>query len=272
MKKCETFEDLQALGAEKIHERTHISRDKVELILTKSYGDIGKVQFMGFMSILEREYGIDLSDIRYEYTLFRNEHDKTLPQKESVILQPASNARKKWMIAGAVVIGALITGGYVVQNVVSNEPKEEVMTLSTVDVEALKEPVDENMTGMVESNETIESNATVAAAETNATQPPASEAVNAAKGLIIHPVYKVWIGMIDLATGEKQQKITGDPIEVDTSKNWLMVLGHGRIEIETPEGKNLLKDKNTVYFACENGQLKQLTKSEFVERNGGKNW
>ena len=42
MIQCKTFEDLQALGTEKIHERTHISRDKLELVLTKSYGEIGR--------------------------------------------------------------------------------------------------------------------------------------------------------------------------------------------------------------------------------------
>ena len=46
-----SFEDLQKLGTSVIHEQTHISRSKLELLLNKTYGDLTRVQFMGFMSI-----------------------------------------------------------------------------------------------------------------------------------------------------------------------------------------------------------------------------
>lgn len=269
MKKCETFEDLQALGTEKIHERTHISRDKVELILTKSYANIGKVQFMGFLSILEREFGVDLTEVRYEYTQFQNEHDSLFPKKESVILQPHSNAKQMWMIGGVLLIAVLVAGGYFFQTVISNEPNEEVITLSTAAVQVVEEPAEENLT------ETPEANTTLPAVENNATEPvqvSAKENVIADKDLRIHPTYKVWVGMIDTATGEKTQTITSEPIVIDTSKNWLIVLGHGRVEIESPAGKKLLKEKETVWFVYENGALTQLSKEEFVQRNGGKNW
>ena len=83
MSKYQTFEDLQNLGTEKIHEKTHISRDKLELILTKSYGEIRRVQFMGFLSILEREFGIDLNGIREEYNTYWEEHAGKIPAKDS---------------------------------------------------------------------------------------------------------------------------------------------------------------------------------------------
>jgi Trk K+ transport system NAD-binding subunit len=78
--------------------------------------------------------------------------------------------------------------------------------------------------------------------------------------------------MIDLQSGEKIQNVTKEPIVIDTTKNWLIIMGHGRVEIAYPEGKTLLEDRNTVYFICEQGTLKQITNKEFMERNGGKNW
>jgi len=265
MKKCETFDDLQALGTEKIHEQTHISRDKVELILTKSYGEIGKVQFMGFLSILERDYGVDLNEIRSEYLQYQNEHATTFPPKHSVVLQPHSNGKQKWIIAGAALIAILIGGGYALQNFLSNEPQEELMKLSTPIVEAVSDAIETNATLGAEAN------VSEAVTEVNATA-PSEESIIVAKDLTIRPIYKVWVGMIDVATGEKNQKITSDPITIDAGKNLLIVLGHGRVEIASSAGNKVLKEKDTVYFAHENGELKQLSKEEFVQRNGGKNW
>lgn len=264
MSKYQTFEDLQSLGTEKIHEKTHISRDKLELVLTKSYGDIGRVQFMGFLSILEREYGIDLNDIRVEYTAFWEEHGPATPPKESVILQPKSNTKQKWVFAAVVLIAVLMGGGYVLQNFLSTQPGEELMDLTSLAVEPAP-AIESNTTAAEESNVTAEAEETEIA-DANTT------AVGDDKTVTIRPVYKVWAGMIDLASGAKTQQITGEPIVIDTTKNWLIVLGHGRVEIETPKGKETLKEKETVRFVYENGSLKQLSREEFLVRNGGKTW
>ncbi|MDD2781191.1 hypothetical protein [Sulfuricurvum sp.] len=260
--KFNTFEDLQALGTEKIHERTHISRDKVELVMTKSYGEIGRVQFMGYLSILEREYEIDLNDLRHEYTEFCKTHAMLMPQKESVILQSVSNSKPKWIVVGVILIVLVMVAGYFLQGKMSAMPQEEVMELTTSSVEVADEIniTENNQTNIVTAG-TTEMNVTEAAS------------VNASgKELTIRPIYKVWYGMINMATGERVQNITAEPIIVDTSKNWLIFLGHGRIEIDSSSEKTVLKEKETVRFLFENGILKQITKDEFITRNGGKNW
>jgi hypothetical protein len=274
MKQCNTFEDLQALGTEKIHERTHISRDKVELVMSKSYAQIGRVQFMGYISILEREYDIDLSGIKDEYTEFCQNNPSMLMPKESVILQANSNAKPKWIAAGAVLIALLIAGGYFLQGKMSAEPSEDVMSLTT----SAMQVVEVNETNVTEENET---NVTLPAVknETNqsvvaTTQPLAQSQQNTLSDQqrAIVPKFKVWYGIIDLESGKKVQGLTGDPITIDPAKTSLIVLGHGRVELTSPEGKKVLNDKNTVHFMSEKGALKQISQQEFIERNGGKNW
>ncbi|MFY9142945.1 hypothetical protein [Sulfuricurvum sp.] len=276
MKQPSTFEDLQALGTEKIHERTHISRDKIELVMTKSYGEIGRVQFMGYMSILEREYGVDLTALKEEYTEYHKINTNLLKPKSSVILQSAANSKPKWIAAGIVLILVLMVGGYLLQGKMSAEPQDGVMELSAVAVL----PDDVNVT---ENNETNVSNETSVNSETNVTTPAVSSETNqtvakasqplaSGKELAIRPVYKVWYGMIDMASGKKIQNVTAEPIIIDTSKNWLILLGHGRVEIESSAGKTLLQENNTVHFLCENGSLKQISRNEFIEHNGGKSW
>jgi hypothetical protein len=260
--KFNTFEDLQALGTEKIHERTHISRDKVELVMTKSYGEIGRVQFMGYLSILEREYEIDLNDLRNEYTEFCKTHATLIPPKESVILQSVSNSKPKWIVAGLILIALVMSVGYFLQGKMSAMPQEEVMELTTSSVEVADE------INITESNQTNALIPTITDVNKSEVIP-----VNASgKELTIRPIYKVWYGMINMATGERIQNITAEPILIDTSKNWLIFLGHGRLEIDASSEKTVLKEKETVRFLLENGVLKQITKDEFIARNGGKNW
>lgn len=269
MSKYQTFEDLQALGSEKIHEKTHISRDKLELLLAKSYDKIGRVQFMGFLSILEREFDIDLNDTREEYDMYRDKHADLLIPKKSVILQAPSNAKQKWVAAAVAAIAILLGGGYVLQSFLSNEPREGVMKLSSLAVEAIKEPAEANVSA--ETNATSDANQSVVGSELNATKPMA-EGAQPLNSATILPKYKVWVGMIDMTAGTKTQKITGEPIMIDTSKNWLVVLGHGMVEINSKSGQQLLKEKNTVHLSIENGSIRQISQSEFLERNGGKNW
>lgn len=268
MKQCSTFEDLQALGTEKIHERTHISRDKVELVLTKSYGEIGRVQFMGFISILEREYGIDLNIIREEYATYYQDHVVETSPNSSVILQSSSNSKPKWIMVGIALIVMLMIAGYIAQGKMSNEPDEAVMKLTVPPIAVHDVTIDTNVTDMNETNTTV----SMVNNEKNTTKPSPSHSIVSGNGLIIRPAYKVWYGMIDMATGQRIQNITADPIVIDTTKNWLIFMGHGRLEIESSSGKTELKDKETVRFVYENGSLKPITKDEFIERNGGKNW
>ncbi|MBD3810047.1 MAG: hypothetical protein IE884_05995, partial [Sulfuricurvum sp.] len=143
--KINTFEDLLELGTEKIHEQTHISRDKIELVMTKSFAEIGKVQFMGYISILEREYSIDLSDLRQEYTEFCDTHSTLMEPKQSVILQATSDSKTKWTIVGVVGILLLMGVGYFIQNKISVIPSEEVMKLTTQTAEVVKELPEANV-------------------------------------------------------------------------------------------------------------------------------
>lgn len=276
MKQCNTFEDLQALGIEKVHEQTHISRDKLELVMGKAYGEIGRVQFMGYISILEREYGIDLNEIKEEYKAFYNDNADMLAPKPSVILQANSNSKPKWVVAGIGLIALLIVGGYILQGKLTTAPQEDVMHLTTAAVEVVDQNSDANVSDLNETNTSVAPVAVpevapVLAPDMNKSVKPAKTLVSA-KELSILPKYKVWYGIIDVASGEKTQGVTKDPITIDTAKNLLIVMGHGRVEIAYPDGKTQLDDRNTVYFASEQGAMKQITHKEFLERNGGKNW
>lgn len=276
-----TFEDLQNLGVNPLHEHTHISRHQLELLLNKSFDQLTRVQFMGFVSILEREYAIDL-------TALRNEYDTQIPKQTtfetvtpSVVLGAPSTSRQKWIAGaiGAIIILALVAS--MTQGELSTAPKEEVMHLNSDIVDVLEE----NKT--IETNATAEANITESnISEANISEPSLlvssyeqnSSVVTDSKGkkfknaLSIKPSSKVWVGMMDVATGKKTQQVTEEPIVIDSTKNWLFVFGHGRLQIVTSKGSTTLRERNAIWFAYENGSLRQLSREEFEAKNHGSKW
>ena len=266
-----TFEDLVNLGANVIHEQTHIARSKLELLLNKSFADLRRVQFMGFISILEREYGMDLSAIRQEYDEYMQTHPDVIVQKESAILQAQSKSRQKWVLGGVVAVTLLIAMGSMIQGRLSIAPSEEVIHLSSGNVEVVDENTDrapvEISTSIV--SPIVEANSTVLPKESEVSNKSVTTIENAVS---IKPMVKVWMGVLDLTTGAKSQKITMDPIVLDKSKNTLYMFGHGRLEIVTPDGTKIVKDRNAVWFTYENGQLNQINEREFEAKNNGAAW
>lgn len=266
-----TFEDLKSLGANVIHEQTHIARAKIEAVLNKSFADLTRVQFMGFISILEREYSMDLSAMRQEYDEFMQTHLDVVIQKESVILQAQSKSRQKWVLGGVVAIALLILIGWMIQGRLSIAPSEEVIKLSSGNVEVVDENID---IAPVEINSTVvlpivETNITIPQRDTNVSTKPVTTIENA---ISIKPMAKVWMGILDLTTGTKSQKTTMDTIVLDKTKSTLYMFGHGRLEIITPDGTKIFKNRNAVWFTYENGQLKQINEKEFEAKNNGVAW
>lgn len=268
-----SFEDLQELGANVIHEQTHIARAKLELVLNKTYIDLTRVQFMGFISILEREYGIDLSSIRHEYDEFMQTHPDVVLPKSSVILQAESRSRQKWVLGGIVAIAVLIALGSMTQGKLSISPSDDIIKLNSTDVQV----VDQNTDAVLplEMNTTVvtpiaEANVSAVKHEQNTSK--AASAVNFKSAMNIKPITKVWVGMMDMTTGQKTQKITKDTIVLDGSKNTLFMFGHGRLEITTPEEKKTLKERDAVWFTFEDGKLQQINEAQFIEINKGTNW
>lgn len=278
MSTMKSFEDLQALGANSIHERTHIARAKLEQLLHKSFDELNRVQFMGFVSILEREYGVDLDALRSEFDLYVGLHPDIAIAKSSVVLQASSNSRMWWIAGAFVAIVALMIIGWMMQGELSVSPKEEVIALNSATIAVLDTNSSDlnvsDVNGTNDINSTTEITAIPLDQEDNKSveSDNQSRTFNFGNVLSIKPASKVWVGMMDLATREKTQKVTRDPIVIDSTKNWLFIFGHGRLEMVTPSGSTMLKERNTVWFAYENGSLRQLTSEEFKMKNQGSNW
>jgi len=88
----------------------------------------------------------------------------------------------------------------------------------------------------------------------------------------IVPKGELWIGMINAVTHERKAKIITEPLVLDADKEWLVVTGYGRLDLECGDVTKKFREDNKLYFLYENGICQQIDEEEFRARNKGKLW
>lgn len=258
------FEHLQRLGAQKIYENTHIARHNVEFILAKAFDKVNKVQFFGFISILEREYAIDLSALKHEYQEYDNEHNPSESDAPELLPSHLTDVKKKplRMIFGLIFIlfFSLIfyknytstpsTAPTEINDTAINEAKSNLKIVPAQEIEVMPIQVEEE--------------------KLNA--PVKVEKPHVKASFKVIPKGRLWIGLVDLGTMKKEQHIITKSYSLNPEKNWLIVCGHGSLKLKNGEKTFDFNDEKKLWFVYENGVVTQINRGEFKARNRGKNW
>ncbi|MDD2357951.1 MAG: hypothetical protein PHX13_08570 [Thiovulaceae bacterium] len=279
----EDFEKLKKIGAQKIYEKTHISVTNIDYIFNKSFDKIPKVQFRGFISILEREYKLDLQDILADYEQHRSK-DEEIVEYIKIDTKEYGKFDKK-MILSALLVTLVI--GYLIISSLTHSGSETVEANST-EIETAKANLDKNIS-MVDANETnsseINSTAELNASDTNisvnaqkapdVSQPiktaPATTMGKATK-LEIIPNKTLWLDYIDQESSREAQATINKNFDLNASKNYLIETGHAFMKIDLGSEIKEFSQSGKKYFKFENGELTELTRQGFKDLNKGKAW
>ena len=113
-----------------ISEKTNITPIKLEQLGNGEFEHFRKVQVLGFISIIEREFGVDLSDFKAEAEQYFSTHDTSVPSSASIyILDGQSAASKQGGFASIVLvlltIGAIGYGAWFFLN--KQQPNGELL-------------------------------------------------------------------------------------------------------------------------------------------------
>jgi len=258
------LDKLEEIGAQKIFEKTHIAKKFVEDILKQKFSSMNKVQFFGFISILEREYSIDLHELQDAY---RTSSTSTIEKgKEPFVVSEQTgetkpNINKKvYILVAILVVGALyftFKADPSLTQASSDKQVEDVLVEQELNNSIIEQAkmnlgsLDKNTTKVVEE--------------------VMLEPTHTNKFEVI-PRSKLWIGIVDMQTFKRKQKMTSSSFELDPEKNWLLVMGHGYVTFDVHGEEKRFKDENKVWFAFENGSLSKLTRSQFTKKNKGQSW
>ncbi len=254
----EGLDKLNSIGAQKIHEQTHIARHHAQAVLHEIFDDMTKIQFLGFISILEREYNVDLNDLKVKGLEFYG--DETPKNEDNIEVFILEKEKKNRTALYVVILILIIVVLYILS--LSFDSKKEVK------VDAIDSTTMENTKVNKPIKESLKStnNAIAVAPE------PEPEPVAVVKSFKIMPKTELWLGYIDLNTYEKYQKLFSDEIALDPKKDWLLHLGHGYVDIEIDGKITQYNDKLNMRFVYKNSKLRKINFEEFKTLNRGKKW
>lgn len=208
------LENLKEIGIKEISRKTHIEPTFLQYIFDKNFEKLSRLNIRGYAKILQREYGVDLSELLAEYDAFMQENTpddshktKVNPKIASYTPDDITNQRQGggsgfffWIIILAIIAGgAYYFDAYkYVQNFIAslNEDNTSVSySQSSIVNEVKKNIIDTNVT-ISQNTPKIDANASSvkisAPAEQNVTVSPASIEQNAVKpSMAAQPAPKV---------------------------------------------------------------------------------
>ncbi len=160
----EAIDFLIKQGYKKLSSKTFISDVDLEQFLNKDFANINKTRALGFIQILEREYNVDLGDLREEYLLYENENR---PKKvDSLFTEVPIDNDTDWQKYLPYLAGFLLLSGLAyyllrpsvetVQEEVSNkqtlEENKSIVAKAEKNIQILDDNDNETKEGVLESS------------------------------------------------------------------------------------------------------------------------
>lgn len=280
------LDKLKSIGVQKIHEATHISTKYIQAIFHENFEDMHQVQFLGFISILEREYGIELEELKNRGLDYFN--TKIKYTKDAEIYKTFTGKKKRNFrsiyVSIALVVFILFsfvsirslsnsyTEAQLVDDSAIESAKNKIYIASneaniSIEQNVTVPAVEQNQTiaAVAEQNQTVivEQNQTVLLKDQNKTIKISEQKQNAIQSFKITPKYKVWVGFVDLGTLKKSDKTFSDELVLDSNKDWALSFGHGFVNIEIDGVVKKFTKKERLHLLYKNRELKEISFDEY---------
>jgi len=267
----EELQILQSIGAQKIYEATHIPIKYVQSMLHGSFEGFSKVQFIGFISILEREYQQDLSELTRSGLRYFDEKKKQSVNEGLFVVAQKKRGNKSLylLIIIAIFVVALLLKFTLFSDKVLEAPIDDTLIENvTKNIEPLPVAIIEENNTTLETNTSVDDfNETIEETIVEIVKPKAIE-----KSFKIVSKSKVWFGYIDVRTNKHYQRVMRGEKTLDPSKTWLLLFGHGYVNMYVNGELQKFSSRSKVRFLYKNNKLTPVTIREFKKLNKGRKW
>ncbi len=246
------YEKLQEIGAQKLHEDTHIPKEHARGLVNADFSNMNKIQFVGFISIVEREYGINLDSLKEKGLEYFQENIQEFTIAQKLFVPQGKKKRfTKFYLLAAVVIFVFVIFSYFNS------------------LEETKAP------DVAMDNTNIQKAATTIAPKIE--QVMLDEAAKAEEKRLsatfkILPKALLWVGYINLDTGKKRQKTFSDELVLNPHGHWLLTLGHGNVDFDINGELISYQTPKNLRFEYKDGRLRKIYAEEFTRLNKGEKW
>lgn len=302
---------LEENSVKAISAKTKISEDNLENLLAKNFDKLKKVKTLGFISIIEREYHADLSDLHEDAQEYYGQVSEDKSITLGLPITEENKGTSKFKIFIVLTLFVVATWYFLTQfdkkNLSGLIPFVDEATLKNfmgsddvVDIaqelkisnvsesntdnamifdEAAKTAVATTSISNTKS-ETITDDESVMIAQTvTDITPETSEAevetveVPMKKIISIIPVRRLWFGLIDMDTKERKHFSIAEAYQLEVGiKRWLIATSSAPFFLKAGEKSEEFNDAKEHYLKIDEKGVMSLTKSEYVALGGWAQW
>lgn len=291
MSTVSVIETLKQIGVPDLSMRTHISPDNMHRLLEGDFDAFSAIQFNGFVTIIEREFDVDLTEWRQQFAASGPAPQEPLAAfDEDPFANAAKSKRRQRLTVAALVASLLVvivvtylvlgTGGktekFEVNNTAIDQARATMAAMNTTEAPSTRDEAD----AIQEAHQAeagvllaAEPNATVT--EANGTDAAVAVPVeySAFEDVILRPTStSIWVGVIDAKTHKRSVYTTEEPVRLDGTKAWLIVTGHGYFSLDCGGKEQKFEQSERVLLSYEGGVCRTLDETEFRARNKGRVW
>lgn len=261
------LDKLKSMDLIEIARTTRIDAQNLEHIINKDFEKLANFNVKGYIKILEREFGLDLSDWLSEFEVAKEGFAPVKKAKvEQVYTRKMSPERSGggwllWLLITVLLIAAVFYFGlyksfndflgsllgeqnkttYSDAPIVNNTQKklenigiDVVSRNATEDKFAIKQDLnmtpamDENLSSLNALDRSIRIERASIKTEENSTDENATQSEPApSKDLVLSPRGKMWIGIIDLKSGKKREAVINSPYIVASQGDEELLIATG---------------------------------------------
>ncbi len=278
----QALEELKRIGSLEIHKHTHIPRASIDALINEDFSKMNRIQFNGFVTILEREYLVDLSVLKKSGLSYVEEHkNETKVRTEYVPLEEKSS-KLIYIVIGFVILIAAI---YFTMFNTQEEAQESYETQGGIVEKVEKEisPQIKNTTLQVEQelnttlaimdvNTTSESNSSKIDANATDTVEVIAQIIPVETLLTITQKSRRWFGYVDLSTHKKNNRTFKGDFDLNGSKDWLLISRPGAVVFEIDDKTKKYKSTRNMRFKYIDKKLTKIRLAEWQKLNKGRVW
>lgn len=262
---------LKEIGANSIHKTTHISKEYIQAIIHENFDGISSIQFSGFISIVEREYNVDLSELRAKGDAHFKELKGENPERKKIFVIPK---RKKSYVKTYITLLIAIFLSFLYYILIYSTSL--MPTIDKIDDTKIQN-AQKNISKTLEiKNIVADKNASITEVKVDENITKEIEEVVVEKELIrtlkLVPKNKIWAGYINIKTNQKYQKIFRKEFIFDTSIDWLLLFGKGTVKLEIDGEIKKYSSRENMRFKYIDGNLTKIKLKEFKSLNKGSKW
>ena len=285
---------LEENSLKTISQKTKISEDYLENLLNKNFAVIKKIKALGFISILEREYNVDLTTLKEE----AREYYGDMREDQSLTLSlPITEEKKEKSKLFIFVVLALL--GYASWYFFTQFDKKTLskmipfigestledfvpdLKVQSTDIDNLsisKVNIDSEPLNKESDINTKPAKETIVEANTqNTTTTQATEDINPVvttkKTVSIVPVHRLWFGMVNMDTKQRENFFVSEAYELDVSAHgWLVATSKAAFSVQDGVEIKEFNDAQEHYFKIDNHGVENLSKNDYVALGGWLQW